>query len=266
MIWFDRARIPNGRWPFLLTAYNSLKRLEESQVPNVDLTEGTGALTITGCLEAYRQAVNGRVIDLSQAIVAAWNGRCPIGAIVCGRALLETLAMFHSLLKQAESAATRRDWIRIGKLVDAYAFSVGSSHKRPSGEHPPRVGTAVIDFIRSTEPGAEKFWSQICDTAHPNGKRMMSYAGELRDLRFEAHLAGKVEGELFIAVFNCLSSCNWLVSANEKFDILLEQIRTGDSLPKDHPLMVEKARVDELVQKMVAEFGRHMHVGPEEKK
>ena len=57
MLWFDDGRIPQGKWPFLSTAYAGLRELEESLAGSVDLTKGNDEITITGCLEAYRQAI-----------------------------------------------------------------------------------------------------------------------------------------------------------------------------------------------------------------
>ena len=91
MIWFDDGRIPPGEWRFLRTIYAGLRELEESLEDSVDLTEGNDAITITGCLNAYRHAILRRVLDLAQAAIASWNARQFIGSTVCARALLETL-------------------------------------------------------------------------------------------------------------------------------------------------------------------------------
>ena len=73
MLWFDNERIPPGKWPFLSTAYAGLRQLEESLAGSIDLTEGNDGITITGCLEAYRQATLRRALDLVQAVVTSWN-------------------------------------------------------------------------------------------------------------------------------------------------------------------------------------------------
>ena len=121
MLWFEKGRIPNGRWPFLNAVRAGLLDIEEALVEQLDLTEGTGSLLLTGCMQAYRQAVMRRVLDLAQATVASWNTGLPIGAIVCSRALLETIATFHAFLTRAEAAAATDDWETIRKLIDAYA-------------------------------------------------------------------------------------------------------------------------------------------------
>jgi hypothetical protein len=55
------------------------------------------------------------------------------------------------------------------------------------------------------------------------------------------------EPTLFGAVFNALHGCQWLIAAGLDFDILLEVIRRGGDLPADHHLIVERARLDQLV-------------------
>ena len=122
-------------------------------------------------MEDYRQAVLCHVLNLAQSTVTSWNAGRPIGAVVCSRSLIETIAIFHSYLTRAGEAANNGDWELIGKLVDAYTFSTSSGQRRQkkTPEHPPRTGGIVTDFIGATHPGKEKFWDQICDTAHPNG-------------------------------------------------------------------------------------------------
>ena len=253
MLWFDKGRVPSGKWPFLRTVRAGLRELEESLMNSVDLTEGHGAITITGCLEAYRQAVLRRVLDLTQAVVASWNAGQIIGSVVCARALLETLATFHSLLSRAQGAANARDWERLGKLVDSYAFSTSPSSRLDRGkqapESPPPVGKMVKQFIRDAELGDERFWDQICEVSHPNGKQLMAFAGVLKEQRFDAHSSTTPEEEShFQAVYNCLYSCCWLISAMLDFDILREHIRIGESPPADHPLICQKALIEKLVQ------------------
>ena len=250
MLWFDNKRIPPGKWPFLWTACAGLRELEESLVGSVDLTEGNDEITITGCLEAYRQALLRRVLDLAQAVVVTWNARQLIGSVVCARALLETLATFHSLLSRAQIAADSGDWETLGKLVDCYAFSSSSRLNKGTRvpEAPPAVGAMVKTFIRDRDMGNEKFWDQICEEAHPNGKRLMSFGGVLQERRFDAHTSTSNEDQLFPALYNCLYSCCWLTNAMLDFDILCEHIRNGTTTSDDHPLIRQKAMIDKIVE------------------
>lgn len=266
MLWFDKDRIPEGRWPFMTTVYSGLSRIEETLVDRLDLTEGTGNLLITGCLQAYRQAVMRRTLDLAQAVVASWNAGSPIGAIVCSRALLETIATYYSLLKRSEAAGAAGDWKTIGALVNTYAFSTMSGPEKPKSTpgHPPRIKQMVINFIKATQPGKEQFWEQICDTAHPNGKRMLRLGGDLRERRYDARSADDYEPSLFVPVFNCLYSCCWLVASDLDFDILLEQIRTGGELPPDHELIATRDLIDNVTGQLAGKYGL-MRPGPAKK-
>jgi hypothetical protein len=256
VLWFDKDRVPEGRWPFLRTVYAGFRNIEEVLVEQLDLTEGTSHLLITGCLQAYRQAVVRRALDLAQAAIVSWNAGQLVGAIVCSRALLETIATYHSFLTRAEAAAAVGDWELIGRLVDAYAFSTMSSpnKRKRTPEHPPRIGEIVIDFIKATSPGCERFWEQICDAAHPNGERMLTIAGDLRDLRYEARSAADNESQLFGAVFNCLNASTWLIASDLDFDILLERIRTGGDLPPDHPLITNRDLIDNVVREVAGKL------------
>jgi hypothetical protein len=249
MEWINKDRIPDGKWPFLMTIRVGLEELQAALPESQDITEGNGAITITGCLEAYRQAVIRRTLDLAQAIITCWNAGHLVGAMVCGRALLETIATFHSLLVSSKIASDKFDWAAIGRLVDSYAFSVSPNRKGKTSDldTPPRVGRMVKDFLQSTQPEALEFWDQICEVAHPNGERMLRAGGELRDGRYDAPSISSNEAWLFPAIHNCLQSINWLSATMLDFDILLEEIRNGGPLTNDHKLMRDRALVDRVV-------------------
>jgi hypothetical protein len=231
---------------------NGLAQIESELEPDIDLVEGNEGILITGCVRAYRQAVMRRVLDLAQSFIVAWNAGFPVGAVVCARSLLETIATFHSFLRRAEALAAEKQWTRIGELVDAYAFmtSSGPDKGKTTEQSPPRIGKVVRDFIAATEPGKEELWDQISDTAHPNGKRMMESAGILKDKHFVSRASSDSEPLLFSAVFNAHYSCCWLIQVELDFDILLAVIRSGDELPPDHPLIVQRRQLDELTSSM----------------
>jgi hypothetical protein len=264
MIWFDTNRLPPGQWPFMNAVRNGLAQIESELEPDIDLTEGNEGILITGCMRAYRQAVMRRVLDLAQSVIAAWNGGFSIGAVVSARSLLESVATFHSFVTRAEAAAAAKQWTNIGELVDAYSFmtSSGPAKSKTTEFSPPRIGKTVREFIAATEPGKEEFWDQLCDTAHPNGKRMMDYAGTLSISHFIARAASETEPLLFSAIFNALYSCCWLIQAELDFNILLSVIRNGDDLPAADALMVQRRQQDELAKILTKKLGPTMQVGP----
>lgn len=268
MIWFDPNRIPPGRWPFMNVVRNGLTEIENGLEPQIDLTEGDEGILITGCMRAYRQAVMRRVLDLAQSLIAAWNGGFPVGAVVCARSLLETIATFHSFLRRAEALGAQKQWTKIGELVDGYAFmtSYGPNRRKTTEYSPPRIGRIVKDFTAATQPGKEEFWDQISDTAHPNGQRIMEYAGTLKGRHFVGRAAAESEPLLFGAIFNALYSCCWVIQAELDFDILLAVIRNGDVLAPDHPLIVQRRQLDEVTASVIEELGPTIQTGPAQSK
>lgn len=260
IVWFEQGRIPQSRpWPFLSAARATLVEIKASLVADFDMTEGGDQLLMTGCIGAYRQAVLRRVLDLAQSTAALWNLGFLTGSLVSARALLETLAIFHSFLKRAEALAAIKDWERIRLLKDAYAFSTsagpGAAEKMP--EAPPRIGRAVREFIAATQPGQEHFWDQICDAAHPNGNRMLALAGTLGGNHYRERSPTENEPEQFPAIYNALYSCCWLAKAQEDLEILLEVICNGGPLPTDHPLIVARAETDKFVDTVMRDMGNN---------
>lgn len=266
MKWFDTTRIPPGSWPFLRTAHAGFRELEVRLEPDLDLTEGSGEVLLTGCLRAYREAVIRRALDLVQSAAVSWNAELVLGSIVCCRALLETLAVYHSFLTRISAAVASKDWRRVGDLVDAYAFSTMSGPKKRNRtiHSPPGIKQAVADFIREVEPKGMQFWEQICDVVHPNGQRMMSYAGVLRDRKYLAKPSRANEPLEFVAVYNCLHSCCWLIASDTDFEIILETIRAGAEPPKDHPLIKRRDLIDDVVRSVSKEISP-LRVGPKKR-
>ena len=213
MIWFQKDKIPAGNWPFLNTTYAGLREFEEvSLFADVDLTEGQEDITISGCMEAYRQIILRRVIDLVQSVVITWNSDNYVGSIVCARALLETLAVFNSFLTRAKEAINKKDWDAAFRLVTAYAFSTsqGQNKHKKTSDDPPRISGLVKTFTSVMGKDKEKFWEQICDHAHPNGESMLYCLGELQSKHLYAPIPGERVSELFVAIYNCIYSVCWL--------------------------------------------------------
>lgn len=256
MIWLDRHRIPKGRaWPFLNTIRASLTLMGETLQNDVDLTEGTGQVLVSGCIVAYQHAVTRRIFDLAQSVVICWNSALLNGAVVCSRALLETIATFHTFLGHAKKLVERGDWHKFQALVDAYAFPVLNRGKSSTAQFTSRISKTVTDFIRATHPEAVEFWDQICEIAHPTGDRMMNYAGTLRGGSFIPKPPADSESSQFIAIYNSLYSCCWFyAAAQEDLEIVLESLRSGKQLPDDHPLVVKKRQTDRVVEQLSREF------------
>lgn len=249
MLWLNKDRIPQGKWPFLRTTYQVLEQLEELLTETVDLTEGEKNILITGGLEAYRQAILRRALDLAQAAITSWNAGQIIGSVVCARALLETLATFHSFLSQAQVKADRAEWDNIGELLDSYAFSTSKKSRKTL----PSLSQMVKKFIEHADADAGVFWNQICEEAHPNGKRIMSFAGNVQNHQFEMTSPELNDERFFPAIYNCLYSCCWLFTAMLDFDILLEHIRNGGPLDENHHLIHERALIDKAAAEVLNE-------------
>ena len=77
-----------------------------------------------------------------------------------------------------------------------------------------------------------------------------------------ARTAAESEPLVFSAVFNALYSCCWLIQAELDFDILLAVIRSGDDLPADHPLIVQRRQLAQVTESVVKQIGPTMQVGP----
>jgi hypothetical protein len=230
MKWFDKQRIPEGSWPFLFVIRPVLREIKDGMESAIDLTEGLEDITITGCMRAYKQALDVRVLELSASIISLWNVGHPLGAVVCSRALLETLAIFYSFFRETKSLADKKEWQELQDTVDAYAFFSTSQENTsaPLTTQHPKITKITESFIKENFPEAVGFWNQICDHVHPNGMNVMEFAGVLQNSQFLAKDTLKNDKSFFSAVYNCLYAVTWYYAESDSFLKMLDTIKYED--------------------------------------
>ncbi len=65
---FEPHDVPSGDWPELQSADELIARLRVRLRPNYDMTEGSGSLRNSGCMECYTQLMCRRLLVLIDAI------------------------------------------------------------------------------------------------------------------------------------------------------------------------------------------------------
>ncbi len=192
--------------------------------------DGASSQTVSGHFDGLLQVVIRRIVDLTDSIICCWNSGNCIGAIVCSRALLETLGFLHSLMTRAAKFAVDNKWEDVGKLITTYAFSSGRKAKKRSLEKkykPPIISKMVIGLISDTFPGSQQHWEQICDIAHPNGEAMIFHSDDTITNEFAMADQRERERRSFVPVYNSLHLHAWLFIALTYADELGEWCRSG---------------------------------------
>lgn len=223
---FDRKSIPKGDWPFLRTIENSLDRIRESLHSEIDVSEGLGAFTISGQIECYRQLVLRRVIELTESVRLLWSDKLDVGAMICARALFETIVSYHDFYAKAVKLEAGKDYQALGQLVDQFVLSTRDETIRVKLDLPQTTNilTQVKRFAQLVEPKAEVFYAQISDVSHPNGYAMVRQYGSLQDLTFRFQKDVERE-QAFQAIYNCIYLICWFYVSMDDLDRLLDGIR-----------------------------------------
>ena len=228
---FERPSIPSGKWPFLFMIERCIPELEALLDNEVDLADavpvGADQLTISGCMECYKQAILRRVLDSTRATSLLWNAGNHYGAAVVARALFETIVSFHDFLRRAQAAREAEDYKALAFLVDMFAISTRDTELRAANELPRSVNvlTQVDQYAKHVEPLATRFYEQLSDFCHPNGYRMITSYGRISRKRYVIADVPTRSADAFKAIYNCCYQVCWLYSAITEYDRLLDRVR-----------------------------------------
>jgi hypothetical protein len=225
---FEKASIPPGEWNFLFVIERCLPQLEERLKAQIDLTEGLGALTISGRIKCYEQLVLRRVIELIKAISVLWANDLEIGALVTARALFETIVSFHDFFDKTKKAEEAKDYAKLSEVVNKFVLSSRNEElrQRLNLHKTNHILEQVRAYGRAVEPQSEKFYDQVSDTCHPNGYAMLSQYGRLTDdLKFKVHPERAKRVNTFRGIYNCVYQICWLYTALFDLDTIVDRIQ-----------------------------------------
>ena len=126
-------------------------------------------------VEVYAQFMLHRILALVDGSAAAWNGRNGLAAAILARAVLESVAVWVKVTKDAESHIADRGFDDYDKLIARIFFgkknesSADGAKSKPAPLSPIHVLTAV-DALEKAHPGVRSVYDELCEVAHPNGE------------------------------------------------------------------------------------------------
>jgi hypothetical protein len=122
--------------------------------------------------EVYAQFMLHRILALVDGAAAAWNGRNGLAAAILARAVLESVAVWVKVTKDADRHLSQRGYDDYDKLI-ARVFFGKKSEPAPSDLTPIHVLTA-IDALDKDSPGVRRAYDELCEIAHPNGESLFA--------------------------------------------------------------------------------------------
>jgi hypothetical protein len=126
-------------------------------------------------VEVYAQFMLHRILALVDGSAAAWNGRNGLAAAILARAVLESVAVWVKVTKDAERHIAERGFDDYDKLIARIFFgkknesSADGAKSQTPALSPIHVLTAM-DALEKDHIGVRKAYDELCEVAHPNGE------------------------------------------------------------------------------------------------
>lgn len=166
--WDDR--LPVKERAAFATWNACIARLNEERAVEVNISGPFLKSKIAWKLATYQHALLHRVVALADGVAVNWNGRSVLGAMLCARALMETIAVLSFVER---SAAARYEQEDLGDL-DALGQN-GTFATRDEAllkEFPESTATNILTYVRRFDekvlPGFSEHYDRLSERCHPN--------------------------------------------------------------------------------------------------
>jgi hypothetical protein len=126
-------------------------------------------------IEVYAQFMLHRIFALVDGSVGAWNGRNSIASAILARAVLETVAVWVKVTRDAERHIREGEYDVYDNLIARIFFGKKTQSDKVSATtaatalSPIQVLTAV-ETLEKEYPGVRAVYDQLSEIAHPNGE------------------------------------------------------------------------------------------------
>jgi hypothetical protein len=126
-------------------------------------------------VEVYAQFMLHRILALVDGSAAAWNGRNSVAAAILARAVLESVAVWVRVSKEAERHLAEHRYDDYDKLFARIFFGKKNETGTTSAksQHPALSPIQVLTAVETLErdyPGVKGVYDELCEIAHPNGE------------------------------------------------------------------------------------------------
>ena len=130
-------------------------------------------------VEVYAQFMLHRLLALADGSAAAWNARNGLASAILARAVLESVAVWVKVTKDAERHIAERGYDDYDKLIARIFFgkknesSLGASPTQAPALSPIHVLTAM-NTLEKEYAGVRGTYDDLCEIAHPNGESLFA--------------------------------------------------------------------------------------------
>jgi hypothetical protein len=161
--------------------YNEcLDRLVKRRQPEVTATGYLLESKTAWKCALLQQSLLYRITALGSGCAAMWNTGNVVGSILCGRALLETIAIGHYVREELLELAPAKNADAIDDLANVHLFATRNEETIAGGYgHQARSILTYVDKFDKKIPGVREAYDFLSEFAHPNGSGHLFTYGEV---------------------------------------------------------------------------------------
>lgn len=166
--WDDR--LPAKEREAFATWNACIARLNEERAVEINISGPFLKSKIAWKLATYQHALLHRVVALADGVAVNWNGRSVLGAMLCARALMETIAVLSFVERSAAALYEREDLGGLDGLSQNGTFA--TRDEALLKEFPESKATNILTYVKRFDekvlPGFGEHYDRLSERCHPN--------------------------------------------------------------------------------------------------
>ncbi|MGJ5206371.1 hypothetical protein [Bradyrhizobium sp. HKCCYLR20261] len=147
-----------------------IARLNEARAVEINIAGPFLRSRIAWKLATYQHALLHRVVALADGVAVNWNGRSVLGAMLCARALMETIAVFSFVERSAAALYEREDLGGLDAIGQNGTFA--TRDEALLKEFPESKATNILTYVKRFDeevlPGFGEHYDRLSERCHPN--------------------------------------------------------------------------------------------------
>ncbi len=167
LIW--DARLPEADKKLVADLNASLALLDGLRAVKINVSGHFARSKIAWKLAAYQHVLLHRIVALADGLAIAWNNGNPLSAMLCARALMETIAVMTEFGNRAVKFLAKEDLGALDGLAQNGIFATRDPEL--TKEAPEITATSVLTFIDKFDkliPGFRGHYDSLSERCHPN--------------------------------------------------------------------------------------------------
>jgi len=152
-------------------ANETMQELDGMRAVQINVAGHFARSKIAWKLAGYQHALLHRVVSIFDGAALGWNHRSPIAAMLCSRAMMETVAIFYSLGQNIERYLKENDLTKLDDIAQNGVFATRDPEwleKSPASKAINALG--YIQKLDRLLPGFARHYDVLSERCHPNSQ------------------------------------------------------------------------------------------------